>query len=370
MNTHSQDATLPQEVAPWLEPWPTDQLEALGQCPICGDTSRKILHADLVDNTFYCAPGVWQLFRCERCCSLYLDPQPSEQTIGTAYKQYYTHSSNESVDINTRQHYSSLSLLRKLRRRLVNGYTNRRFGTSEHPEFVSGILLGLLPKTGGRLIREFRSLPGPNGSQRTLLDLGCGDGDFLRVASTCGWEAIGVDPDPSAVKTAVKRGFQAYVGGIDFFEGQSCLFDAIQLSHVIEHLHHPQDVLDTCLRLLKPGGMIWIETPNAESPSLRLWGKHWRAFEAPRHLQLFTHSSLISALSAAGFESIEDGACNPFANSFICRASYAMRLGHSPLTDVHVPMRFLLATKWYSALGTISPRRRDFLTLTGHKPHH
>ena len=122
MNTHSQDATLPQEGAPWLEPWPTDQLEALRKCPICGNSSREILHADLVDNTFFCAPGIWKMWSCKTCSAAYLAPRPTPLSIGLAFKSYYTHAPN-SV---SRKDFGQLSVFRKFRRMLVNGYTNWR----------------------------------------------------------------------------------------------------------------------------------------------------------------------------------------------------------------------------------------------------
>ena len=46
---------------PWEASWSKDDLETISKCPVCGETNRRILHADLVDNTFFCAPGVWMI---------------------------------------------------------------------------------------------------------------------------------------------------------------------------------------------------------------------------------------------------------------------------------------------------------------------
>jgi SAM-dependent methyltransferase len=81
-------------------------------------------------------------------------------------------------------------------------------------------------------------------------------------------------------------------------------FDAITLSHVIEHVAAPRIMLQDCWRLLKPGGYIWVETPNADSMGYEIYGSNWRGLEVPRHLVLFTADSLRLNLEQAGFERI------------------------------------------------------------------
>jgi hypothetical protein len=74
--------------------WPSDGLELLGRCPCCHGSGRQLLHAELGDHIFHCAPGSWSMVRCTDCGSGYLDPRPSENTIGLAYAEYYTHAAN------------------------------------------------------------------------------------------------------------------------------------------------------------------------------------------------------------------------------------------------------------------------------------
>ena len=106
---------------PWEQPWPNEGLEELGQCPICGSDKKKIVHADLVDNTFYSAAGQWSLWLCIGCSTAYLDPRPTPDSIHMAYSSYYTHQCSAPGS-----EYDDLSLLRKIRRQFANGYTNWR----------------------------------------------------------------------------------------------------------------------------------------------------------------------------------------------------------------------------------------------------
>jgi 2-polyprenyl-3-methyl-5-hydroxy-6-metoxy-1,4-benzoquinol methylase len=363
MNTHSQDATLPQEGAPWLEPWPTDQLEALRKCPICGNSSREILHADLVDNTFFCAPGIWKMWSCKTCSAAYLDPRPTPLSIGLAYKSYYTHAPN-SV---SRKDFGQLSVFRKFRRMLVNGYTNWRFGTHEREASGLGIaLIGLIPSFCGRLANEYRNIPRVRPKNAVALDLGCGDGSFLALANRCGWHVVGADPDEMAVEAARKRGFDIHLGGVEVFEGQEARFDLITMNHVIEHLHDPVDDLAACYRLLKPGGRIWIETPNIQSYGHKSFGTNWRGLEAPRHLVLFSRKTLYRALSRAGFDAIRQ---MPDRNVYrhMYTKSHAMRSSERPDTKTELPLPLDLMARLARLSGATAPKRREFLTLTAEK---
>ena len=77
--------------------WPVEGLETLGRCPVCGEGGRSLFLDRLRDTTFYTAPGEWTLWRCEGCRALYLDPQPTAETIGLAYQSYYTHEASPAA---------------------------------------------------------------------------------------------------------------------------------------------------------------------------------------------------------------------------------------------------------------------------------
>ncbi len=347
----------------WDEPWPEDQLEFLEKCPICAATNRELLHDELVDNTFFCARGRWVLWECETCRTAYLDPRPTVASIGLAYLRYYTHA--DAGD--GKQPYESLGRWRKVRRRLVNGYTNFRFGTRAFPASSFGVLASLLvPPMRKKLLNEYRHLPKISHGGASMLDLGCGSGAFLETAKECGWSVVGVDPDMKAIATARQRGFEVYQGGVEVFNGKTELFDAITMNHVIEHLHDPLVTLGACHRLLKPGGQIYIDTPNAESIGHRAFGKYWRGLESPRHMVLFSTRSLERALRKSGFTMVLP---MPDRNVYLgmFRSSEAMKQGRTPDDDG----TYSLVTKWHALWarirGATNRRRREFITVVAFK---
>lgn len=343
----------------WQQPWPADELEHVPACPVCGGAARELLQPDLVDNAFFVAPGRWTLYRCMHCRSAYLDPRPNEASIGKAYGVYYTH----SVD-GPRTMSDKPGIVRYLKRALTNGYVNSRYGTRRQPASELGVWLAkVLPLRRQKRDAEFRYLPKPRPGQR-LLDIGCGNGDFLLNARDAGWDVVGVDPDPKAVVAAKQRGLDVSVGSVELYAGESGCFDAITLSHVLEHLHEPVRFIQTVHRLLKPGGVIFIDTPNIESRGARRWGRNWRGLETPRHLVLFSREGLIGMLQAGGFADIETKRRTAVRQSMYL-ASLRMQLGKSP--DGDQPHRLPAMMRLRLAWPVTSVRDDEFLTLLARK---
>jgi len=310
-----------------LGSWPDDELETVARCPVCGSEKRVLLHAGLTDRIFFCAPGEWSLFRCTNCESGYLDPRPKESSISLAYESYYTHQSNQRET-----DYQSLSLINKVRRTLANGYRNWRFGTQfQHAAFIGVIAVMLMPYSRKHIEASMRHLPKRKGKQ-SLLDFGCGNGDFLRQAKQAGWECIGIDFDIKAVEAAQSNGLDVRQGGIDTLQSIERQFDYITLSHVIEHVYAPKALLAACYDRLKPGGSLWIETPNLNSQGHDIYGTDWRGLEPPRHLVLYTPQSLFGLLKNVGFSRVEHQREHP-AVSMLFSASEAIRSGGDPWMD-------------------------------------
>jgi SAM-dependent methyltransferase len=135
--------------------------------------------------------------------------------------------------------------------------------------------------------------------------VGCGNGDFLELASHVGWTTQGLDSDDKAVAVAKSRGLDVLLGDLESLQLQPESFDAICLSHVLEHVHDPVSTLVKCYSLLRCGGTLWVETPNLQSLGHRSYGRNWRGLEVPRHLVLFTAASLKTILKEAGFSNFE-----------------------------------------------------------------
>ncbi len=281
------------------ELWPSDGLERVAGCPVCGCDQRATVYRHLTDSIFHCAPGSWELHRCDRCKSCYLDPRPSPEKIHLAYARYFTH-----ADPGTSREERPAGL-RRLRRSFANGYRNWRYGTKEFPATALGVWAILAFPRARRLVDSgMRFIPRAFAGAR-LLDVGAGNGAYLLSVRSAGWEIVGVEPDPAAAAVARRAGLDVREGNIHSLQGAEGSFDVITMNHVIEHVHEPRTVLSEAFRLLRPGGILYLETPNIESRGYRRFGRHWRGLEPPRHLVLFTWNSLEVLLREIGFAEIE-----------------------------------------------------------------
>jgi 2-polyprenyl-3-methyl-5-hydroxy-6-metoxy-1,4-benzoquinol methylase len=277
--------------------WPADGLERVPDCPICGSSARSLLHEGLSDQIFFAAPGAWDLWQCARCRSAWLDPRPDEATIGIAYGSYYTHADT--------QRPQPQNAFERLRAALGNGYRNSRYGTHLSPASPLGRpLAALLPPLRWPVDTAYRFMPRRlPGKTMHVLDVGCGNGAWLEMARDAGWEVGGVEPDPVSREQAGTRGFEVREGIADWLT-EPGTFDYVTMSHVIEHVHDPLALLRDSLTLLRPGGGLFVDTPNIDAFGHQLYGRHWRGLEPPRHLILFNRASLSKAVSSAGFRNI------------------------------------------------------------------
>ena len=106
--------------------WPDGEMEQVKKCPVCQSVNRNQLYEGLSDNVFFCAPGVWNMYKCNHCKAAYLDPRPTPESIHLAYRSYYTH------DIALRPTVETMSLRNRTRR--SSAKLDRRKSTlNKHP---------------------------------------------------------------------------------------------------------------------------------------------------------------------------------------------------------------------------------------------
>ena len=340
--------------------WPADGREDVQACPVCGSKRRRQLYTGLRDRVFFSAPGEWTLHECLACHSAYLDPRPTIETIHLAYRTYITH---QKI---SRPSYEALHGLKALRRVLANGYVNWRFGSTLQPAIAFGVLVAfLLPNKRAVLDRAFRHLPAV-ASGRRLLDIGFGAGSFLECAQSAGWEAVGIDPDRIVVENARQRGLDVYHGSLEIFDDTAEQFDVITISHVIEHVHNPRATLIRINRLLKPGGMFWLETPNIESLGHDRFRRHALHLDPPRHLAIFNWSSLLTLLRETGFVNIRPRICYDTYYS-LAAASRSIKAGADPFSDRRVSFKYWSEGFLAGLIARLLPRKSEFITLTAYK---
>lgn len=123
----------------------------------------------------------------------------------------------------------------------------------------------------------------------SLLDVGAGTGDFLKVASESGWKVHGMEPNKKAASLALDKGI-ALKNSLEEFKGEQ--FDVVTLWHVLEHIPNLDETISLLTDLVKPGGTLIIAVPNYKSFDAAYYGEFWAAYDVPRHLWHFSKTAI------------------------------------------------------------------------------
>ena len=273
--------------------------EAQPECVVCGEPGVPV-YENLGDR-FFGASGRWNLWRCPdpQCATIWLNPRPLERDIGKAYRNYYTH--HASIQPDSESPRGSVGVaMQAIKRAYIEAHLRYAENQIGWREWMLGALAFLDPTRRADTDFPLKYLPIEHRGR--LLDLGCGSGDLLGRMRSSGWQAEGVDNDPVAVNAARRNGFTVRMGSLHQQRYPDASFDAVVMSHVIEHVHHPVELLREVHRILKPARHLVIATPNARSLGHRILGPRWPLLDPPRHLQIFTPRSLSTLVRAAGFK--------------------------------------------------------------------
>jgi SAM-dependent methyltransferase len=140
-----------------------------------------------------------------------------------------------------------------------------------------------------------------------VLDVGCGDGAFLRRLVAAGWRGSlhGLEPARAAAARARARGVDVEQATIEDFASREP-FELVVLRHVVEHLRDPRSVLERVRTLLDPGGLVYCATPDERALSARVFGRYWHGYDPPRHLWVFRPAAVRRLLLDAGFELVSE----------------------------------------------------------------
>jgi len=139
-----------------------------------------------------------------------------------------------------------------------------------------------------------------------LLDVGFGRGYLLELARSFGFDSYGVETSLAQLGRLDERmGGRLHEGGTTDEALPWGSFDVVIMSHVLEHLEQPRDVLSRVHAALNPEGIIYIAVPDMRSAQFQVFGKHWEAITPLSHLQYFNQASLGRLLEEAGFQDAE-----------------------------------------------------------------
>ncbi len=235
-------------------------------CPACGSVQAR--HAFAVDGH--------RFTRCRSCRSLYLcEPPPHEETrdrFGGA--RYF---------VNPEYGPPGRGDFRGYRDYLADrDHIERKFG-----EVLDHIQLHL-PERG------------------RLLDVGCGPGFLLSTARDRGWQVRGVELNEWAVRFARDElDLDVHVGALEDAGLGGGELDAVTMMDLIEHVPEPGAIVQEAARVLRPGGVLALLTPDAGAPVSRVLGRRWpEAQRVPDHVVLFSLSGLLALLDRHGFDAL------------------------------------------------------------------
>lgn len=241
-----------------------NNLNIVKNCPACGSSKfNKVLTTSdyLVSNESF------EIMECNDCSLRFTSPIPDENEIGKYYKsdKYISHAKRIT---------SIFDVVYKI---------VRIFTLSSKRNIVKRIS----QKQSG-----------------TLLDIGCGTGDFLKIMKQSGWNITGVE-----INESVRNLAQANTGSIildqtEFFESEQ-KYDVITLWHSLEHLNTLTRFLEKISISLNANGVVIIAVPNYKSFDAEYYQQDWAAYDVPRHLYHFSFDAMVKLMRKFSFELIE-----------------------------------------------------------------
>jgi len=134
------------------------------------------------------------------------------------------------------------------------------------------------------------------------LEIGCAHGGFVKLLSSAGFEAIGMEMSPAIIELA--RGWfgvKVIQGPIEYTTQHLGAFDLILMFDVLEHLAAPVSSMTAILEHLSPTGVLVVQTPCYEYAS----DPTWRMFHPPEHTFLFSRSSVSRLLRGLGLDHVQ-----------------------------------------------------------------
>ena len=238
-------------------------------CPVCSAEARyafsgRDLMFDLHERHDY--------FGCSACGLLFMHPMPDMRTIAGFYPSSYDIYKDDDKPV-TPGWWKRLVLKHRL--------AYNHLATGLFSELLAPFAVFGRETTAPVFV--------PNGR---LLDVGCGNGRFLRAMRTLGWTVQGVEFSEDGVRVCRKSNLAVHHGDLVSAAFPDDHFDVITVRHVIEHLPDPASFVRELARVLKPGGQLILETPNSAALGRRWLSVNWFANEVPRHLFLYAPENL------------------------------------------------------------------------------
>ena len=178
---------------------------------------------------------------------------------------------------------------------------------------------------------------------RRILEIGCGDGNFLETLRRHGWDVHGQEVSASTAAIVERRhGIPVTAGALETVPSAHS-FPVVAAYHVFEHIYHPATWLKSVHRLIEPGGLLHVQVPNAGSLTRRLSGGEWASLVFPQHVYFYEPRTLSGLLERFGFKVLAHTTYDPWHGPGAVSAT-ATNVVNRIVTGRHAWSEMVLAT--------------------------
>jgi 2-polyprenyl-3-methyl-5-hydroxy-6-metoxy-1,4-benzoquinol methylase len=245
----------------------------LVDCNLCGSSRSSFLFK--ATDRLHGTPGEYTYVRCESCGLVYMNPQVTGDLSPLYPAAYEPHA--------------------------APGDMRRRTGLVGRVRNLPGLGRFLREAMSATLVDEWVAAELTPSSR--WLDVGSGNGAFLlRVRERVGCEIHGLDISSTAVEAARSAGIDVHRGTIEEAPHPDDHFDVVSGWWYLEHVADPVGVVKRIRRLLKPRGLCILAVPNYASLNARAFRARWYHLDCPRHLTLWSGSTMSRLLKESGLE--------------------------------------------------------------------
>ncbi|AFY47776.1 methyltransferase family protein [Nostoc sp. PCC 7524] len=234
-------------------------------CPLCGSKNYNHLY-DIDEHKKEVITYI-----CNNCGFIFLSPRPSIQERGVFYQKTSVLKSECSILISDDKNFFQFESIARTRLNILADNLEKYLWSNNH--------------------------------QKSVLEVGCGTGSFLRLMRGCGWNVLGLEPDITYAKAAEER-YNIEIKG-EFIQELSTdqKFDLIATFHVIEHVDDPNIFLAAIHSCLVDDGYLFLECPSID----KWYGDSIDFFLQDVHINTFSQKTLFAFLAKAGFKTIANG---------------------------------------------------------------
>ncbi len=246
------------------------------KCPIC-DQAKVELYLKDIESVYSDKP--YSVFHCQNCDHYFTNPLPTSKALGNIYANKYSYAAHS----------------------LIN--PEKKMRAARYADYVA--TLGV----------------------NNVLEIGCMHGLLLIELERNNIKAQGIEPDADAVKHCRSLGLDVTKSSLEEFikKQPAKKYDAIIMSHVLEHIVEPKNQIDLLKKHLNKNGHLIIIVPNSNARTRKLFGRYWGYWQVPIHINHFNGKSITWLLKNSGFE--VDNIKYVGADSLFFLSTTANRLG-------------------------------------------